>query len=83
VPDPNKRLERAEAAARRTVIKKYRLPASWKPNDNLGLDGQEHDRSHLHVTGPSQEDDSMAALNECLTSSSGNWFPQGCMPDRP
>ena len=37
VPDPNKRLERAEAAARRTVIKKYRLPASWKPNDNLGL----------------------------------------------
>jgi hypothetical protein len=84
VPDPDKRLQRAEAAARRAVIQKYRLPASWKPTDNLGLDGQQHDRDHLHITGPGQGDDSLAALNECLTSRTGNGIFQGCRgPGRP
>lgn len=83
VPDPEKRLQRASDAARRTVIKKYHLPGNWEPADNLGLDGQQHDREHLQITGPNQGDDSLAALNECLTSRTGNWLLQGCMPVRP
>jgi len=83
VPDPNERLQRADVAARRAVILKYHLSQDWKPSDNLGLDGQKHERDHLHITGPSESDHSMAALNQCLTSASGNALFQGCMPRKP
>ena len=83
VTDADELAQRADSAARRVVIQKYRLPQDWKPSDGLGLDGQKHDRDHLHITGQDEGDRSMAAVLECLTSTSGNALLQGCLPRRP
>jgi hypothetical protein len=82
VPDPDLRMQRAEAAAKKIVMRKYRLPADWHPTEKLGLDGQPHDRNHIRVLSPDVLDKSTATLVECLTSNRGSWLFQGCMPVR-
>ena len=84
VPDPDKRLNRAAAAARKAVIAKYGLPPSWQPTVDLGLDGQEHDGDHVHVEGADADEvaASLAALSKCLTSDNGNMFLMGCPRNR-
>jgi hypothetical protein len=81
--DPNLRLEKAAAAAKKAVIRKYGLPSNWRPTENLGLDGQDHDRDHLHLSDVGHADASMSALAECLTTNRGNALFQGCLPQRP
>jgi hypothetical protein len=82
VPDPELRMQRAEAAAKKAVVKKYGLPADWQPTENLGLDGQTHDRNHIRLINPDPDDKSTVALLECLTSNRGSRMFQGCMPPR-
>jgi hypothetical protein len=80
VPDPDKRLDRAAAAARKAVIVKYALPRSWQPTTDLGLNGQEHDGDHVHLEGADEDEvaASLAALRKCLTSDVGNLYLMGC-----
>ena len=82
-PDPNVRWAKAEAAARKAVIRKYSLSKDWKPTENLGLDGQNHDRDHVRTKNAEGISASMDALNACLTTSRGFGLLQGCMPQRP
>ena len=77
-PDASIRLEKAAADARRVVIRKYKLPTTWQPTSDLGIDGQEHDREHIHI-GSSNVDDSMSALQQCLTADDGRPV-SGCTP---
>lgn len=83
VPDPERRLTRAAAAARAAVVRKYSLPAKWVPTERLGLDGQVHDREAIRIATGSGVEASMSALGECLTTGRGNALFQGCMPPRP
>ena len=84
VPNPEKRLDRAAAAARKAVIAKYGLPRSWQPTTDLGLDGQEHDGDHVHVEGADSEEvtESLTRLDKCLNSDAGNVFLMGCPRDK-
>ncbi len=82
-PDPNLRLEKAAAAAKKAVIRKYGLPKNWVPTDNLGLHGQVHDRDHIRLGDAGQIDASMPALAECLTLNRGSALFGGCISQRP
>jgi hypothetical protein len=81
-PDPDARVRKAEIAAKRAVIRKYSLPRTWTPTENLGIDGQEHDREHIHITPVSGIDASMSVLQDCLTKNSGTPLFRGCMLQR-
>jgi hypothetical protein len=85
VADPEVRQNRADAAAKRIVIKKYKLPKTWEPREEFLMNDEEPDRDHLHVVVP---DDtavatSMAALSQCLTSDDGNALIRGCPDSSP
>jgi hypothetical protein len=81
-PDPDLRMRKAENAAKRVVVQKYSLPGTWKPADDLGLDGHQHDREHVHIAPMSGIDSSMSVLQDCLTKNSGSSLFRGCVPQR-
>ena len=83
MPDPEKRLSRAAAAAKSAIIRKYRLAAGWTPTEGLGLDGQVFDRKAIRIALGSGLDGSMSALGECLSTDRGTLLFRGCMPQRP
>lgn len=64
MPDPERRLTRAAAAAKAAVIKKYRLPANLVPTERLGLNGQVHDREVISITPGAEIGTSIPALGE-------------------
>ncbi|MBL6082194.1 hypothetical protein JMJ56_29900 [Belnapia sp. T18] len=60
-----RRGEPPEAAARRVVIEKYGLPATWQLTQNLGTCGVEVPRSEIRVIVPSGTD--MSRMRNCLS----------------
>jgi hypothetical protein len=81
-PDPDLRMQKAENAAKRVVVQKYSLPRTWKPTEDLGLDGHQHDREHIHIAPVNGVNSSMSMLRDCLSRNSGSGLFRGCMPQR-
>jgi hypothetical protein len=75
-------LRRAEMTARKVVIRKYGLAQNWKPAENLGLDGQKHDRDHVLIEPSAAPDEALRELTTCLTTDRTVWLFQGCMQQR-
>jgi hypothetical protein len=81
VSDPDERVEKADAEARRRVIWKYNLSQSWEPTKGLGISGVEYGRGHIRIDGTAGVEESMSALAACLSSDRGTIF-KGCQADR-
>jgi hypothetical protein len=81
-PDPDERLQNAETKARQIVIRKFGLPKDWRPAENLGVDGRNHERDHVHIAESTAISNSMGPLVECLTTNQGTVLLKGCIPRR-
>lgn len=79
-PNPIERLQKAEQAAKREVIAKYGLSKTWEPRDDVGLDGQGHDREHIRITDGGGLEPSLTALRACLTTNQPSPLVSGCKP---
>lgn len=80
ISDPDKRMDIADAQAKRIVIQKYKLSPKWKPAKGLGLTGIIYHRGHVDVVAGSDIVGSMQALSDCLHSDGGTPLFKGCYP---
>ena len=83
VQNPDARLRRVAAEARRFIIQKHRLPASWKP-DAQGLLGwlRPTERSQVRIEVGEEAAESMKRVGNCLVDETRRLLWKGCMrPD--
>ena len=78
ISDPDKRMEKAKAYAKTSVMKKYRLSATWTPT--LTLLETERPRGYVHVQDTVEGEISSTDLVQCLTKPSGIGPLRGCLP---
>lgn len=79
--DPDKASDAADVQATRLLIKKYRLPKTWKPDEHLGaMDPkavQVNRRDQVVVSDSDDAEASIEQLRECLIKDDGQMF-KGC-----
>lgn len=80
IDDPNELSNKADAEARRLIIRKYHLSNNWQPSILIGPGGDRIARYQIHVTITEGLDKSISALHECLSRTSPGPLFRGCMP---
>src|SRR5207249_3236596 len=70
IDDPNELSNKADAEARRLIIRKYHLSNNWQPSILIGPSGDRIARNQIHVTSTEGLEKSVAALHECLSRTS-------------
>ena len=79
--DPDKMTDKAEAQARRLIVKKYHLPKTWKPDEHVGaMDSkavQVSQRDQVKVSDAGDAEASIERLRECLSKDDGQMW-RGC-----
>lgn len=81
-PDASDEAEaRRERKMRAMIVRKYHLPASWKPDEHLGsldLESVQTTREHIVVGDKTAAARSIAALKACLAEEDGSGVFKGC-----
>ncbi len=80
--DADNALDAAATKAIRLLIKKYRLPKSWKPDEHLGaLDPEAivvKDRTQIEISSSDDAEASIEELRDCLTKEGDTGLSRGC-----
>ena len=80
--DADKASDASATKATRLLIKKYRLPKSWKPDEHLGaLDPEAivvKDRKQIKISNSDDAEASIELLRDCLTKDDDTGLWRGC-----
>jgi hypothetical protein len=77
IKDPEKLSDKADEQARKMLIKKYGLPAKWKPDETAGRSGNIVKFDQIQIVSADNTEKSIAELSKCLDHDEGESV-RGC-----